>query len=333
MRFGIDISQIIYGSGVSVYTKSLVENLLKIDRLNEYVLFFSSLRRRPPPFTNLCSFKFPPNFLDLIWNRLHIFPIEKFIGQIDIFHTSDWTEPPSKCPKVTTIHDLTPLLFPDETHPKIIATHKRRLAWVKKESKVIIVSSKTTKKDVMNHLGIPEKKIRVIYEGVSQEFQPQKKKKIEAMKRKYRISGDYLLCFSGSARKNKERVVKASSGLPLFIVGEPYVTREDLTALYSGASCLVYPSLYEGFGLPILEAMACGCPVVTANISSMPEVSGGAAVLVNPKSVRDIAGGIKKALENRKELIEKGFNRVKLFTWRKTAEETLRVYRKYSEIR
>jgi glycosyltransferase involved in cell wall biosynthesis len=331
MRFGIDISQIIYGTGVSIYTKNLVENLLAIDKVNEYVLFFSSLRRRPPPLASLYSFKFPPTLLDLIWNRLHIFPIEKLIGQIDVFHTSDWTEPPSKCPKVTTIHDLTPLLFPDEVDPKIVVTHKRKLAWVKKESKVIIVPSKATKKDVVRHLGVPEKKIRVIYEGVDNEFRPQKKKKIEATKRKYRISGDYLLCFAGPPRKNKKRVIKASSGFQLFIVGQPYVSRKDLSALYSGALCLVYPSLYEGFGLPILEAMACGCPVVTANISSMPEVAAGAAILVNPRGVKDITRGIKKALANRKELIEKGFKRAKLFSWRKTAEETLQIYRKLGD--
>jgi glycosyltransferase involved in cell wall biosynthesis len=105
-----------------------------------------------------------------------------------------------------------------------------------------------------------------------------------------------------------------------------YVPDEDLPALFAGAQVFVYPSLYEGFGLPILEAMASGCPVVTSNASSMPEVAGKASVLVNPEKVEDIARGIQKALENREELIKKGKARAREFSWEKTARETLKVY-------
>ena len=157
MRIAIDVSQIIYPGGVAVYTKNLVENLLKIDRENEYVLFFSSLRRKCQMSNVKCqnhnlklkTLKFPLTLLDILWNKLHILPIERLIGEIDIFHTSDWIEPPANCPKLTTIHDLTALLFPQEVHPKIAAVHKRKLAWVKKESDLIIAVSESTKKDII----------------------------------------------------------------------------------------------------------------------------------------------------------------------------------------
>ncbi len=327
MRIGIDISQIVYGTGVSIYTQNLVENLLKIDKENEYLLFFSSLRRRPPQLPCLRAFRLPPTLLDLLWNRLHIVPIEKFVGPLDVFHTSDWTEPPAKCQKVTTIHDLTPLLFSEETHPKIVVTHKRKLAWVKKESSLIIAVSQATKKDIVRVLGIPQEKIKVIYEAVEENFKPQSSQVIESVKKKYGIVGDYVLAFGGPARKNLKRVKKACLGWQLFVIGQPYVPKEDLAALYSGALCLVYPSLYEGFGLPILEAMACGCPVVTANVSSMPEIAGGGAVLVDPKNIEGIAKGIKEAIKNRERLIKRGFRQAKMFDWKKTAKETLEVYK------
>ncbi|MBM3209524.1 glycosyltransferase family 4 protein [Candidatus Shapirobacteria bacterium] len=352
MKIGIDISQIVYGTGVSHYTQNLVENLLKIDEKNEYVLFFSSLRQRLTQISNLktqnCNlklktYKFPPVLLDILWNKLHVLPIEKLIGKVDVFHTSDWTEPPSACRKVTTIHDLTPLLFPDETHPKIIAVHKRKLDWVKKEASLVIAVSENTKKDIIELLGIPAEKIRVIYEAPGEEFYPRRKEEIENTKRKYQIAGDYILAMGGGKRKNLERTTQAFErvkGGPwqkvspsLIVFGNSpntkslgYVPQEDLAPLYSGAMCFVYPSLYEGFGLPVLEAMACGCPVVTSNVSSLPEIAGEAAVLVNPLRVEEIFYGINEALERREEFVQKGLERSHKFSWEKCASETLAVY-------
>jgi glycosyltransferase involved in cell wall biosynthesis len=129
------------------------------------------------------------------------------------------------------------------------------------------------------------------------------------------------LLVAGSSGWGEE--IKSVNGVKLL----GFVPDEDLPALYSGAQCFVYPSLYEGFGLPVLEAMASGCPVVTSNVSSLPEVAGAAAVLVNPKSAEEIAEGIKKALKNCQRLSEKGLTQAKRFTWERTAQETLKVYR------
>jgi len=176
MKIGIDISQTAHpGTGVANYTKNLVENLLKIDRKNEYILFFSSLRRKLDSlFINeltssrvkIKQFKFPPTLLDFLWNRLHIFPIEWLIGAVDVFLTSDWTEPPTKkAKKVTILYDLIVYRYPEETDKKIIETQRRKLEWVKKESAAIICISEATKKDAMEILGIEEKRLRVVYPG------------------------------------------------------------------------------------------------------------------------------------------------------------------------
>ena len=173
MKIGIDITQMAYEKpGVASYLKNLVESLLKIDEENEYVLFFSSLRGSSPNFQLPISnyqfkrFYFPPTFLDLLWNRLHLCPIEWLIGDVDIFITSDWTEPPTrKAKKATILYDLIVYKYPQETAMKIVETQKRKLEWVKKENKMIFCISESTKKDAMEILGIEEKRLKVIYPG------------------------------------------------------------------------------------------------------------------------------------------------------------------------
>jgi len=367
MKIGLDISQIVYGTGVSVYTKNLMEALLKIDKENEYVLFFSSLRQRLTQISNLKTqnqnlnlktFRIPPTLLEILWNKFHIWPVENFIDKVDVFHSSDWTQPPTKAAKVTTIHDFGFIKYPEVSHPKIKAVMTRRFKWIKREVDLIIAVSQATKKDIVEILGIPEEKIRVIYEAVSEDIKQIKDPKIiKKVKKKYGLKGNYLLSVATlEPRKNLKRIIEAHKILMsqypeifLVVVGKAgwdeeisqlakkqlsniiftgYVNREvELSALYSGATCFVFPSLYEGFGLPILEAMKCGCPVVTSNVSSMPEVAGEAGILVDPLNVKNIAEGINQAIENRQELIKKGFAQVKKFSWEKTARETLKVYK------
>jgi|SRR3989344_1743573 len=173
MRIGIDISQVAYaGTGVANLTRKLVEQLLASDTENEYILFFSSLRRKLPMSVSgknvtIKTFKFPPTFLDLLWNRLHTLPIESLIGDVDIFISSDWTQPPSKKAKMVTIlYDLIVYKYPEETDKKIIETQKRRLAWVKKEVDAVLCISEATKKDASEILKIPKEKLFVVYPGI-----------------------------------------------------------------------------------------------------------------------------------------------------------------------
>jgi hypothetical protein len=174
MKIGIDISQLAYpNTGVANYLESLVKNLVEPDNKNKYVFFFSSMRKSSPSFSFLSkpnvsikAFRFPPTFLDILWNILHIAPIEKFIGDVDIFITSDWTEPPAKAKKATILYDLVVYKYPQETARKIIDTQKRKLKWVKKESDKVFCISKGTATDAAEILGISKNKLEVIYPGL-----------------------------------------------------------------------------------------------------------------------------------------------------------------------
>lgn len=180
MKIGIDISQLAYQkTGVANYLRNLVEHLISLDNGNEYILFYSSLRKEflssnfqftnksRFPYVQIKTFKFPPAVLNLLWNKLHVLPIENLIGDVDVFITSDWTEPPTKkAKKITILYDLIVYKYPEETADKIISTHKRKLDWVKKESERILCISEATKKDAMNILGIGEERLDVVYPGV-----------------------------------------------------------------------------------------------------------------------------------------------------------------------
>lgn len=353
MKIAIDISQIVYETGVSVYTQNLVKNLFAIDTKNEYILFGGSLRKLKylKKFTQSLKgnfkakiFPIPPTAANLIFNKLRFPTIESFVGKIDVFHSSDWTQPQSKAFKVTTIHDLAPILFKNETHPKTIDAHTRRLEWVKKEVDRIIVPSNSINKDLMK-LNVDKDKVRVIPEAADEIFKPQSEDKIINLRNKYNIKKDYLLCIGVGGRKNTQRVIEAfnkcntNNNLEIVLIGKNlefknqkdtiftgHVPKAELPIFYSGAQALLYPSLYEGFGLPILEAFVCHCPVVTSNLGSMKEVAGTGAVLVEPKNVDSITDGVLKILKNRNSYISKGAKQAKNFSWQKTAALTLKVY-------
>lgn len=186
MKIGIDISQLAFpGTGVANYLRNLVEKLVEIDDKNEYILFYSSLRRNfqfsvfksdligfnsqsSTKKVTIKTYKFPPSLLDVLWNKLHICPIEWFIGNVDVFITSDWTEPPTKrAKKATILYDLIVYKYPEETAQVIIDTQKRKLKWTKKETDLILCISEATKKDAKELLGIGDKKLSVIYPGLT----------------------------------------------------------------------------------------------------------------------------------------------------------------------
>lgn len=177
MRIGIDVSQLVYKTGVSNYLEHLVDSLLQVDKKNNYILFASSLRqdlsfldKKFGKYTNvqIKTAKLPPTVLDVLWNRLHIVPIETFIGNVDIFLTSDWTEPPTKlAKKMTILYDVIIYKYPEETAEKIVEVQKRKLTWVKKESEKILCISEATKNDAREILNLPEEKLAVIYPGLT----------------------------------------------------------------------------------------------------------------------------------------------------------------------
>lgn len=370
MRVAIDISQIAYtGTGIETYTRQLVISLMRTHPEVNLILYGFSLRqhKKLTNFLDLLSndfvresakiFWLPSTVLSLLWNRVHRIPIETFINHVDLVHTSDWTEPPSHMPKVTTIHDLMIFKYPENFPSAIIDNHKAKLFWVKKESKLVIADSESTKRDIIEYLQIPESKIRVIYLGVDAQFFPQTSESVLRIKKRYGIRKDYLLCVgTQEPRKNLFRIAQAfkqlnSHAIELIIVGNPgwgnpirgnenikvvgYVENKDLVSLYSGAIAFIYPSLYEGFGLPLLEAMASGTPVLTSNRGSLAEIAGNFAHTINPDQTEDLASGIKFLVDmpesRRKEMIQKGVHHARTFTWEKTAEQLYHVYQEIVE--
>lgn len=333
IKVGFDISQLAHNGGVATYTANLAAKLAEFTDL-EMVYFYSSLRRPyQGSLRNVKKFKLPPTFFELLFNKLHNVPIERFLGPVDVFHSSDWVQPPSKARKVTTFHDLVPLKHPELSHPKIVEVNRRRLEVVKKEVDMVIAVSEATRKDLIEVSGLPDKKITVIYEGVGEEFKPQPSDKVEQFKKRYGL-GEFVLAIGGvGKRRNLERIKEASKKFNLVVSGEtiPRVPNSEMPLLYAAAKILFYPSLYEGFGLPILEAMACGTPVITSNVSSMPEVAGNAAVLVNPENVSEMSIKLEELMSNkslRKEMITKGLKRAKQFSWDKCARQTANIYKK-----
>ncbi len=179
MKIGIDISQIAHqNTGVAQYVRKLVSAILAADTKNDYVLFGASLRKRyvfskfltelggTSPRLSLVSVPVPPTILAILWNRLHIVPIEVFIGEVDVFWSSDWTQPPlSRAKGVTTIHDVSFLTHPESFVPQIIDEQNRRLKWAKAECSVFLCDSVATKEDVRTYLQLPSEMLRVVYPG------------------------------------------------------------------------------------------------------------------------------------------------------------------------
>ena len=236
----------------------------------------------------------------------------------------------SPVPVVLTVHDLAVLRHP-ETFNSWTRTYSRLvLPLVARAAARVIAVSEFTKREAVQLLGLDAGRVDVVPHGVAAPFAPD----VAAE------DGDYVLAVGTvEPRKNLPRLVTAAerAGAELRVAGAPgwggvavrslgFVQDEELARLYRGAQCLVYPSLYEGFGLPVLEAMACGTPVVTSNSGALAELAAGAAILVDPLDVDAIAAGIGEARRRREELSAAGIERARAFTWEEAARRTLDVY-------
>ncbi len=254
-------------------------------------------------------------------------------ARLEVLHCPTFRGPlSSPVPLVVTVHDLAVL-----RHPETFNLWTRRYSSlcvprVVQAARKVIAVSEFTKGELVSLLSVSEAKIRVIPNGVAPVFSPEGPA----------AGDDYALAVATlEPRKNLGRAREAAriAGLELRVAGERgwggvdvdgwvgRVSDDELAALYRGARCLVYPSLYEGFGLPVLEAMACGTPVVTSLGGATEEVAGGAAVLVDPRDSSSIAAGIAEAESRRNELRSLGLARVRAFRWERVARETAEVYR------
>jgi glycosyltransferase involved in cell wall biosynthesis len=287
---------------------------------------------------------------------------------VEVLHSTHHTLPlvGVAARRVVTIHDLTFLRIP-ERYPLVRRIYMQATTRLSARlADAIIVPSGAVRRDVVERLGVPEDRVHVVYEAAAQRFRPVEPGVARAVAEKYGIDPPYILSVGSlEPGKNRARLIRALARLRnegvthhLVIVGQRawrydddfdlveelgmgrrvsfagYVPDDDLPGLYSGATVVALPSLYEGFGLPVLEAMACGVPVLTSNVSATAEVAGDAALLVHPQSVDQIAAALRRLLSDealRAQLSAAGRERAAQFSWARAAEETHRVYERVLE--
>lgn len=346
MKIAIDISPLASGSGhkirgVGFYLENLKDSLQKYFPHNQYI-FFSSPKESPADV-----------------DVTHYPYFDPFFFTLPLFRKSKIA---------VTVHDLTPIIFPDH----FPAGLKGKFKWqiqknILKNVDVIITVSHASKKDIVKIIGIPDKKVHVVYLAASENFKKMQLTNDEnaELVKKYHLPENFALYVGDVTwNKNLPALVNAMkmTSVPLVMVGKSlvsttfdtsnpwnndlieiqrlikdnsqfvplgFVPTEDLVKIYNSASVFVMPSIYEGFGLPILEAMSCGCPVITTKEGSIPEVAGEAAYYVNAFSIEDIAQGIQTVTRSKKlreKLSKKGLSQAKNFSWEKTAINTLNTY-------
>ncbi len=291
--------------------------------------------------------------------------LHKHLDGVALFHASSvvpYALPHAK--NVTTIYDLTPLLFPEHHTMQTRDLYRRFFRFAQTEADAVIVISEATKRDVITHLDLEPERVHVVHAGVDPRFHPLDRTTVAQALASLELQPQRYILHVGTIepRKNLVRLIEAyhrlrqevSPPVPQLVLAGAlgwmseevfrrvkalgleddvrFVGRVEgavLPALYNGARLFAYPSLYEGFGMPVLEAMACGTPVVTSNVSSLPEVAGDACLLVDPTDVRQVAQAMARLLEDdalRDRLRQKGLARAAQFRWDRAATKALQVY-------
>ncbi len=352
-------------TGVGHYISQLVRHFNFLDGDNEYTYYYGFFSKNligsGHPIQRLRDQLPKAPWFRTILRQSVFFLSGLFHSEFDLYFEPNFIPVKIRARKiVTTVHDFSFRLFP-EAHPKDrIQYFAKNFSKNIPRSNRIITDSGYIKSQAMELLGLPDEMITPVHLGVDHNvFKVYQKEALESCKREFSLPERFIL-FVGTRepRKNLDRLVRAYTELPepirkefgLVLVGPrgwgesdllvreklggritviDYVETYRLAQIYNLASVFVYPSLYEGFGLPPLEAMACGCPVIASRTASLPEVCGDAAYYVDPKEVQNIAEGIDKVLMDdnlRRSLIDNGKERAKLFTWERTAIQTLEVF-------
>jgi glycosyltransferase involved in cell wall biosynthesis len=364
MRVAIDARKL-HDFGIGTYIRNLLRHLARIDHETEYILLCRDADMGVPRQLgeNFRAVREPsPNYS--IREQVRI-PYILIRERPDVYHAPHYVLPPAvPCRSVVTIHDTIHLMFPQYLPNRGAYAYARSLMWAAaKRSDRILTVSESSKRDIIHYFNVDPEKIVVVYNALDERFSLEPTaEEIARVRERFQLDHGFVL-YVGNIKphKNLVRLIEAFDGLrregfedlKLLIIGDeiskwPALRRavhrlklhkhvrflgfqsdETLVSLYRLAAVFVFPSLYEGFGLPPLEAMASGTPVVTSNVSSLPEVAGDAAVLVNPYDAIDIKDGIKRVLTDpilREELRRKGLQRAREFSWERSVARTREIY-------
>jgi len=357
-------------AGIGRILRGLVGALAEIDPINQYVLLTAGRSAKiagtafPVNFHH-CAIPLSERLLAILWHRLRLpLPVNLWAGSLDLFHAPDFVLPPVyRSRTLVTIHDLSFLRYPACADARLRAYLAQVVPRSVRRADRVLADSRSTADDLMTLLGVPAARIAVVYGGVGPEFCPvTNEAQLEAVCARYGLRRPFILAVGTiEPRKNYSRLVEAVARLrqhqpqlTLVIVGAKgwlyqelfatierlgqgsavlfpgYVADTDLPAIYSAAAAFAFPSLYEGFGFPVLEAMACGTPVVCSNVSSLPEVAGEAALQVSPEDVNALTAALSRLLADpalRTDLIARGREQAARFPWSAAATTLLQVYR------
>jgi glycosyltransferase involved in cell wall biosynthesis len=368
MKIGIDsrAAKWYRGTGIGTYTYQLISSLNKIDRLNDYLLFTPEGYTSDIEFNNNFKNKsIPDSLASNFWDDVNI-PNVLYDGNINLYHVPQngvGLPLDKSMPFVITLHDTIPIHMPETVGERYLDIFTREMRGIVNRSDGIITVSEYSKEDIARDFNYPKDKIFVTYLASEDIYKPLDKVLCtDILKKYYGLPSNYILYVGGfSPRKNIVGLIEAfsriSHKLPedinLVIAGSKgksyaiykecaerlkidhrvifpgFISMDHMPHLYNNAALFVYPSFYEGFGLPPIEAMACGIPVIASNVTSIPEIVEDAALLFNPKETEILSEKIYEVLSNetlRNSLISKGFKKASSLSWENTAVETLKAY-------
>jgi len=371
VKIGIDARAAIWyrGTGIGTYTYQLIRNLASVDLKNNYRFFWPGDEykdldpRTDAVFNSILKHK------DKFWEEVHI-PAVLEGENINVYHVPQngiGLPVRKNCPLIVTVHDLIPYVYPETVGRTYLKVFLQEMPRIMEDADKVITVSEWSKRDIQKIFKLPDERIVVTYEAAEEIYRPLDKRKCgEFIKQKYGIDSRFILYLGGfGSRKNISSLINAffelkndlDFDIKLVIVGKPGRDFEDLNLLvealgikdrvefpgfapveelplfYNAALIFVYPSIYEGFGLPPIEAMACGTPTITSKSSSMPEVVGDGALLINPFDSIELAESMYRLINDEDLALHytvKGLARANLYSWRKTAEQTMLTYNEFT---